>query len=116
MLFGCNEDKVKRPDNIIEKDKFAAILADIHLVEATYLQGRKVPDSSRDAYLEDYNAVFVIHDVEKDQFFANFKYYSDQPKLLKQIYENVHARLQVQQDEIIHHYETGKSDTAGKME
>jgi hypothetical protein len=100
-MFACG-DRVKRPDNIIEKDAFAAILADIHLVEANYLSGRDVPDTMQAAYLRDYNRVFEIHGVDRATFFANFKYYSAQPRLLEQIYDRVHTRLQIQQDQMIH--------------
>lgn len=106
FLLSC-QNKVKRPEALLEKQDFAAILSDLHLLESTYMTGRGVPDSSREAYLQDYNLVFQIHHIEPSVFFKNFAYYKDNPELMNEIYELVNERLQIMEDQMLIDVEGG---------
>lgn len=106
FLLSC-QNKVKRPEALIEKQDFAAILSDLHLLESAYMTGKEVPDSTREAYLRDYNLVFQIHHVDASVFFKNFAYYKDDPEVMNEIYEMVNARLQIMEDQMLIDVEGG---------
>ena len=93
LLIACgSEDK---PANLIEQDKMAKILADIHEAEASV---NNMHLGSQDSSLLVYQRlrwkVMKKHQTDTATFNVSLKYYILNPKVFKNIYEEVKIELE----------------------
>lgn len=96
MLVSCSEkkaDTIKKPDNLIPKEKMILILVDVHLVEGTLSSVSKNELNTQDYSLYYYKSIFAKHKINKEQFDLSIKYYSHYPEKLNEIYTEVVNRL-----------------------
>ncbi len=88
------------PDKMLTKPQMAALLTDMHIVEASMANVTPIPDSLTKHGLALYMAVFKIHHVDSAQFRANLKYYTLHPDELLIIYGGVERRLKEKKDSL----------------
>jgi hypothetical protein len=100
IFSGCykvNKDIVKKPANLIPKDKMAGILTDMELIE-----GAAVYDQTRylgyvDIEKSYYEVLFDHYHVTKSQIKASLNYYNSQGDEVAKIYDNVLSKLSEKQ-------------------
>ena len=96
-------DSEKKPDSLLTKKEFIEVLVDIHITDAV-LEVNKLRDG--DKKLKNYsyyNSVFAKHNITRQQFDDNIKYYSYNDREFSEIYEKVteimEEKLEVYEDE-----------------
>jgi hypothetical protein len=92
LLAACDNYKPKSIEAGIEAEKMAALLADMHLIEA-YIQDvdAEVRDSVRTAL---YGQVFKIHAVDTAAFRRDYPAYFGESAKADALYQQVNAILQ----------------------
>ena len=97
LSFGCNDEKVIIPGNIIPRDKMLLVMTDVHLVESLIIQGHTLSDKSPEAY---YEGIYKNHNITKEQFEESYSFYVDHPELFDEIYSEILIKLSEQQAEV----------------
>ena len=98
-FFACTggEDKVKIPSDIIIPDSMVGIFVDFQLAEAAIQlkqQQRKDPSMYTGYY---YSMILKKHKINRRSFDKNLLFYSNHPKLLREIYDKVLNELSTKQ-------------------
>jgi len=106
MITSCytrNEHELaSEPSNLIEKDMFVLVLADIEIAESALRQkqnhGHEI-DDIREMY---YKSIFTNYGISREQFDSSMAYYKQDLEAINQIYEEVITRLSVIESEVEH--------------
>ncbi|TCD01464.1 DUF4296 domain-containing protein [Pedobacter psychroterrae] len=80
------------PNDIIEPDKMALVLHDIHLADA-YLQTIYVPDSAKKTASAFYGGIYKKFEIDSALYQKSLDYYLINPRVMNGIYEKVTAEL-----------------------
>jgi hypothetical protein len=102
MACSSPTPEVAVPVNVLSKDSIAAILVDIHLLEAV-IDLNLVPGGNDLKNNQKYYPVFKKHNITRQQYDSSMVFYSSNPALLNQIYDNVIAALSRKQAELNKH-------------
>jgi uncharacterized lipoprotein YehR (DUF1307 family) len=84
---GESEKSITIPPNILPKEKMARVITDIHMAEAE-ANLRTWPDSTSKTPIS-FQKIFEKDSVTKQQYEESLKFYTDNPELLNEVYENV---------------------------
>jgi hypothetical protein len=108
LFFGCREktDKSGLPvgisaDSLIQPGKMALVLADVHVVEAAFLNDRNEGLNSNETPGYYYEEIFKKHHVSRERYEQSLTYYRHNPERYSKIYEKVVAVLEARQKKII---------------
>jgi hypothetical protein len=84
FFFSCT----KTPEGIIPKDQMIRVLTDVHLANslAAYYGNLDTMRQRTSTYL---NAVYQKHEIDSAKFNRSLKYYSENPEILNEIYDQV---------------------------
>ena len=95
FLVACSEEEsVEIPSTILPKEKMAAVLVDIHLIEATMnLNVMSIENAGAPANAAVSIDVLKKHNITKSQYDTSFLFYTQHPDMLSKIYENVIIEL-----------------------
>lgn len=96
-LFVASEKEDELLPGIIHVEKFAAIVADMHLVEALMVRNQT---KVRDVFMlsqQYYDSLFVKHGVTRQQVEESLAFYSRYPHLFDPIYQDVIILLSKQE-------------------
>lgn len=101
VLVSCiDQTPPPPPENALEKEKFVDVMVDVHLVEAAINQKFvKVNDSTQASYRY-YKHLFEKHDITRADFDSTFNYYMRHPKLMSEVYTQVHDSLKVLSEDL----------------
>ena len=115
-LISCyheNKEAVKIPVNKLSKDQMIDILTDLQLAEGiiTYRRIDKLPAKEYGEAV--YTKVIEEHHISREQLQENIDFYNDDPKLMEKIYDEVLARLNKMQTEIM--LEAAKLDSIARI-
>ena len=80
-----------------------AVLADVQLAEAQALAADAVADTVRLELLDNYAYIFALHGTNATTFRESLEWYQRHPRLLHDVYEQVHERLILLQEEMEAH-------------
>ncbi|MCH2192530.1 DUF4296 domain-containing protein [Kordia sp.] len=89
-IVSCNEEAVPKPDNLLSKERMAAILYDISLINSIKGVNKK---KLEDGYMHLDTYLYKKHDTDSTQFLSSNNYYAANPALYNEIYGIVPARL-----------------------
>lgn len=93
-LLSCVSNQ-EAPEDILEKDKLAEILTDIHLAEARVA---KMNLGSMDSSVVVFNKlqqdIWVKHSVDSALYKKSYAFYASNPELMTKLYETVKEKLQ----------------------
>lgn len=97
-LLACSPPEVSVPVGIIPRDSMVMIMTDIHIAEAA-LQLRDLGrnDTLRLEAYGRYRYIFEKYGVTRARFNESFTWYSNNPHLFHEMYEQVIDRLNVMQ-------------------
>lgn len=79
----------KTPTGILSHEQMTALLVDMHIVDGSLFVIPQTPDSLYKYSAAKYQYVFKQHQTDSTQFKKSFKYYTNKPDELLDIYENV---------------------------
>jgi len=93
LLTGCQTDN--RPDNLVDTDKMANILTDVHLAEARVSRlGVASIDSSNLMYKRLESHILRKYSVDTSAYEKSYIYYSSHPREMEVIYKRIVEKLE----------------------
>lgn len=103
ILNACSsiEDRVSIPESILSEEKMAAVMVDIHLMEAalnisTYSKDQVVMNN-----INPNSDILKKNNITKKQYDESFEFYSKNPVLLTEVYDLVLSNLSKMQAEVM---------------
>lgn len=91
LLFSsCKNDVVKKPDNLIEKDRMVDVMYDLSLLEAMKYQS---PSALGTHKTDPTEYIYIKYKIDSTQFVQSNMYYASDYKEYKNIYNQINARL-----------------------
>ncbi len=94
VLFAACE----RPLNVLNTDDMAAVLADIHVAEATMTN--KISYASLDIKRAYYEGIFEKHGTSRETFNKSIEWYSRHPKKFEEVYAKVILLVTEKQEQV----------------
>jgi uncharacterized protein DUF4296 len=104
LLFSCNStenSKVDVPDNILPAEKMAKVMVDVHLLEASLSISTYSKDNVVMNNINPSSDILKKNEVTKAQYDESFRFYSQNPPLLVQVYQLVLNDLSKMQAEVM---------------
>lgn len=92
FLCSCAEEVVKKPENLIPKDKMATILLDLSILNATKSAAR---NKFEDSGIEVMDFLYNKYGIDSTQFAQSDLYYASNPLIYQEIYQSVKDKLDV---------------------
>ena len=90
MIISCSQDKtVHIPDSVLPEEKMAEVLVDIHLLEATLNISTFSRDNITKSDLSPTTDILKKHEINKAQYDESFAFYTRNPQLLGEVYQQV---------------------------
>ena len=111
LLTACTDPQNRKPDDLIDEDKMAAILTEVHMAEAQVSRlGLSTVDSSNMAYKHEEARIFRKFGVDTATYRTSYIFYSSHPQDMESIYREVVANLQkkIDQKDSLNHKPTKK--------
>ncbi|CAM4295780.1 DUF4296 domain-containing protein [Zobellia roscoffensis] len=90
-LISCNETLLKKPENLIPKDKMVQILQDLAIVNAAKTTNVQV---LRENDVEPMDYIFNKYDIDSLQLVESDRYYASLPVEYEEIYKEIEANLE----------------------
>lgn len=88
-LFVVSDKEDELPAHIISSEKFTAIVADMHLIEALMVRNQTLVRDVFELSQQYYDSLFVKHGVTRQQIEESLAFYSRNPHLFDPIYRDV---------------------------
>jgi len=112
LLFSCKEERIQKPENLIEKGEMLHILYDLSIVYAAKGINPGIEEINK---LELESFIYEKYDIDSLQFASSTLYYSSQPSEYLKMYEQIQERLKARKDSIIKEREAKKPDSTRIM-
>ena len=100
LMFSCNTNRMKVPDNIVNEEKLVPLLVDIHLTDALLNKERKPQKEKYEKSLKMYPSVLLKHNINRADFDSTIRFYSKYPKEFALIYDEVLRELSMREGAI----------------
>ncbi len=89
FLISCTNNKIKKPDNFIEKDKMVDLILDMKIAQ----KARTVKNIEKKKNQNYLTIVFEKYQIDSTQFKENNDYYTENLEIYHEIYKQVEMRL-----------------------
>ncbi len=97
-LTACVDHDVKQPEGVLSHDQMVDILVDIHLIEGARSGTQILGDTNS---IPDYYAhIYIKHGTTEQDFKTSFDWYTQHPKILKAVYEDVIVALSKLEEDV----------------
>ncbi|MCC5946768.1 MAG: DUF4296 domain-containing protein [Bernardetiaceae bacterium] len=93
-----NRYRAQEPQNIMEREAFTALMADILLAEAATAQNFDFTESKMVRFEKYRDNIFEKYGIDSLDFFQNYDYYMTHPKLSELIVIRVRDSIRAKQD------------------
>lgn len=97
LLIACTSPET-RPEGVLDRERFKEVLLQAQLIEARANHELIVEHRSRVPSERYYAELFEEQGITEEQFIASYRYYLDDPKELKAIYEEIITELTFRKD------------------
>lgn len=98
LCFACNSKLADKP--AIDKEEFIQILTDIHLAEASMMNGNPFEKGRGLSMIMEYDKIFDKNKVSREDFIQTFNYYKQHPKEMDELYNDISERMTVKEAEV----------------
>jgi len=96
LSFSCKKpDAIKKPENLIEKEKMIQVLYDLHMLSATKSSAKEV---LVDHNIDSENYVFTKYSIDSTQLAQSITFYASKPAQMLKMYEEINGRLAAQKE------------------
>jgi hypothetical protein len=103
MFFACApSDPNEMPEGILPREKMAAIIAEMHLAEASIASSPQAPDSATARARGYYQYIYEKHGSNAEEFGKSYDFYLHHPALLDSIYADIITSLSASEAELRH--------------
>ena len=90
LILSCNEEVVKKPENLIEKDIMVDVMYDLALLEAIKYQS---PNALQAHKINPDEYIYKKYKIDSAQFVQSNMYYASDYKEYKKMYDQINSRL-----------------------
>ena len=99
LFASCKSNK--STDQFFSKDLMKEILKSVQIIESKY-QHQKIIDSEIASYnlKSNYDSIFSLHKINDSLFIENLEFYSNNPKMLEEIYKDIINELQIEKQKL----------------
>ena len=99
LFTSCKSNK--STDQFFSKDFMKEILKSVQIIESKY-QHQKVIDSEIASYnlKSNYDSIFSLYEINDSLFIQNLEFYSNNPKMLEEIYKDIINELQIEKQKL----------------
>src|SRR5688572_9953272 len=92
MAFFCCTNKTKVPDDIIPNEKMEKVMWD--MLQADRFVNEFLPkrgDTTYDdtAVFKEYQKVFILHGITRNEFIKSYKFYLGRPTIMKTMFDSI---------------------------
>ena len=98
FLTACDSDTA--PEGVIPKQQMISLLTDIHLTDGTLYSLPQEKDSLYKYGYAKYQVVFKKYHTNDKTFRKSFEYYTTQPEVIEDMYNQIYATIQAKTDSI----------------
>lgn len=98
MFFGCGEKLLKKPDNLIPKEKMINILKELTIINSAKKTSAVVLHEQK---IDPTGIVFNKYGIDSLQFVMSDRYYASVPAEYEAMYVEIEKQLEEQQKQII---------------
>src|SRR5210317_343494 len=100
LLLSCSptEEEIV-PEGLIDEETMTAILTDVHLIEGART-GLTILGDTASNITDYYDAMYEKFEITEEQFDMSFKYYTQHPKVMDKMYEQVIEDLTIIEAEL----------------
>ena len=92
-IVGCEDEILKKPENLVKENLMIDMLVDIHLAEATYNRFRHDSIMENNSSANFYYSVLEKYQVPDSVFEQSFVFYASKPKNFEKMYRKVMNNL-----------------------
>lgn len=103
FVVSCSEqrvEKVEKPANCIEEDKFVDLLVDIQIADAILIDRNLNDNRLADTTVSYYNSIFNKHEINEAHFNETLKYYASYPEKMQELNNKVSEILKAKKKEL----------------
>ena len=106
FLFACSgPEEVKIPDNVLPEEKMAEVMVDVHLLEASMNMSVNLANPAKIGVVGGNVAlntdIFKKNHITKKKYDDSFAFYTNNPKLLSEVYQLVLNDLSKMQAQVM---------------
>jgi hypothetical protein len=92
-LYSCSETNVRKPEKLIERDKFEKMLTDIYMVQGITNMNTQNAELKKISQTDLYYSVLKKYDVADTVFIRSLIYYSSFPKEYEKMQNEIMDQL-----------------------
>lgn len=93
LLASCAQQEPEPPADLIGRDAFVQVLADVQLIEAR-INHEMVVDQRIDSPAQRYyDELYTDRKITKDHYARTYQWYAEHPERMKAVYEDVLVEL-----------------------
>lgn len=100
LIAGCSEETPTPPDDLIPREQFVTVMADVQLVEALAKQKMIRNDDPDVKLAEYYGLIYEKYGIADSSFLKTYNWYHRHPTELLELYDEVLNRLSQVEEEL----------------
>lgn len=89
VIFSCREEKIKKPKDLIEKDKMIDLILDMKIAD----KAKSISNKNKKKNLNYMGLIYEKYHIDSTQFKESNDYYTEHLESYQEIYETVQKRL-----------------------
>lgn len=105
-LTACSSDDNAIPKDILDRQKFTALMIDVQLAEGIKTQYAHSRNKDGSLSRELYDEIFERHEIKEEDFRKTYGFYQSRPELMEGVFEQVLDSLSKLEAEIKKEYST----------
>ena len=97
-LLSCANEENSIPDNVLQPEKLAIVMTDVHLLEAMLSIRHNPMDSSTKLYALYKKDLFKKYLIDDSIYDRSVRYYNTHPQLIDKVYEKIIDSLSLKEE------------------
>lgn len=111
VLAACNNQPIKKPDNLIDENQMTEIFYDLTIIDAMKSQS---PGDIGVQSIKPKDFIYKKYHIDSVQFANSNKYYISQIETYKKMFEKINARIEAEKFEADEVVRSGESPAPAK--
>lgn len=92
-LIGCAGPEEQPPSDLIPRDRFVQVLADVHVIEARISHEMVVDQRTDSPAQRYYDEMYAERAITKEEYEKTYTWYTEHPEMMKALYDEVLQEL-----------------------
>ena len=99
LIFLASCERKEKPEGLIERQKMVTVLTDVHMVSGYSATVMDI-DTMKQELANYMDMVYKKHQIDSVKFKKSLQYYSREPKMLNEMYDEVLRNLEAKEKDI----------------